>query len=49
MKFEYQYIASRCFGVLLGTKVLLREPLEIQIHTVSHSEGSNAIHAAKKK
>jgi hypothetical protein len=33
----------------LGAKALLREPLGIQILTVSHSEGMNAIHAARKK
>ena len=43
------HIASHRFGVLLGTKSLLREPLEIQIHTVSHSDGIDAIHAARKK
>ena len=43
------HIASHRFGVLLGTKALLREPLEIQIHTVSHSEGMDAIHAARRK
>ncbi|MBT8341181.1 MAG: antibiotic biosynthesis monooxygenase [Desulfatitalea sp.] len=43
------HIASHRFGILLGTKALLREPLEIQIHTVSHSEGIDAIHGARKK
>jgi quinol monooxygenase YgiN len=43
------HIASHRFGVLLGTKALLREPLEIQIHTVSHSEGMDAIHTARDK
>ena len=43
------HIASRRFGVLLGTKALLREPLEIKIQTVSHSEGIDAIDAAKGK
>ncbi len=42
------HLASRRFGVLLGTKALLREPLEIQIHTVSYSEGIDAILAARK-
>jgi quinol monooxygenase YgiN len=42
------HISSHRFGVLLGTKSLLREPLEIQIHTVSHSEGIDAIHAARE-
>jgi quinol monooxygenase YgiN len=43
------HIASHRFGVLLGTKALLREPLEIRIHTVSHSEGMDAIHTARGK
>ena len=30
------HITSHCFGALLGTKALLREPLEILILTVSH-------------
>ncbi len=43
------HIASHRFGILLGTKALLRAPLEIQIHTVSHSEGMDAIHVARGK
>ena len=43
------HIASHRFGVLLGTKALLREPLEIRIHTVSHSEGMDAINTARGK
>ena len=35
------------FTVLLGTKALLCEPPKIQIHTVSYSEGREAIHAAR--
>jgi len=38
------HIASHRFGVLLGTKPLLREQLEIQIYTVSHTEGMDVIH-----
>ena len=38
------HLASHRFGVLLGTKALLREPLEIQIFTISHSEGMDAVH-----
>ena len=37
------HIASHRFGVLLGTKALLRESLKIQIYTVSDSEGMDAI------
>jgi quinol monooxygenase YgiN len=43
------HISSHRFGVLLGTKTLLCEPPKIQIHTVSRSEGMEAIHAAKDK
>ena len=41
------HIASHRFGVLLGTKALLCEPPEIQIHTVSHSEGIDAVHTVR--
>ncbi len=44
-----RHIASHRFGVLLGTKALLYEPLEFQIHTVDHSEGIDAIHTAREK
>lgn len=43
------HIASHQFSVLLGTKILLCEPLEIQIITVSHLEGIDAVHATRKK
>lgn len=43
------HIATHRFGALLGIKALLSEPLEIQIHTVSQSEGVEVIHAARKK
>jgi quinol monooxygenase YgiN len=42
-----QHIRSHRFGVLLGTKTLLCEPPEIQIHTVSQSEGMEAVHAVR--
>jgi quinol monooxygenase YgiN len=38
-----QHIASRRFSILLGTKALLCEPLDIQIFTVSRSEGMDAV------
>lgn len=41
------YIRSPKFGVLLGTKSLLCEPPNIQIHTVSDSEGMAAVNAAR--
>ncbi|HIJ57448.1 MAG TPA: antibiotic biosynthesis monooxygenase [Deltaproteobacteria bacterium] len=43
------HIRSHRFGVLLGSKTLLCEPLKIQINTVSQSEGMEAIHAARDK
>ena len=41
------HIRSHRFGVLLGTKTLLCEPPEIQIQTVSQSEGIEAVDAAR--
>ena len=41
------HLRSDRFGVLLGTKSLLNEPLKIQIHTVSHSEEMEAIRAVR--
>jgi quinol monooxygenase YgiN len=43
------HIMSHRFGVLLGTKALLCEPLQIQIHTVSKSEGLEVIRATRDK
>ena len=43
------HISSHRFGVLLGINALLCEPLKIQIHTVSHSEGTEAIDAIRAK
>jgi quinol monooxygenase YgiN len=43
------HIRSDRFGVLLGTKSLLCEPQQIEIHTVSHSEGMETVHAARAK
>ena len=43
------HMASYRFGVLLGTKALLCEPLEIQIYTVSHLEGMDAVYTARDK
>jgi hypothetical protein len=34
---------------LLGTKSLLERPSEIKIHTVSHSEGAEAVNALRGK
>ena len=44
-----RYIRSERFSVLLGTKSLLAKPSEIKIHTVSHSEGIEAVNSVRKK
>jgi quinol monooxygenase YgiN len=43
------HIMSHRFGVLLGAKTLLSEPMQVQIHTISHSEGMEAIYKARDK
>ena len=43
------YIRSDRFSVLLGTKSLLYEPPQIQIHMISHSEGMETINAIRGK
>ena len=43
------HIKSDRFSVLLGTKSLLCEPLKIEILTVSHSEGIEAVNSVRKK
>ena len=44
-----RYLGSHRFGVLLGIKTLLFEPPDIQINTVSKSEGMEAVHAVRDK
>ena len=44
-----RHIRSEKFGVLLGTKSLLAKPLEIKIHTVSHSEGTEVVNTLRDK
>jgi quinol monooxygenase YgiN len=44
-----RHIRSERFSVLLGTKSLLEKPLEMKIHTVSHSEGAEAVNALRNK
>jgi quinol monooxygenase YgiN len=44
-----RYIRSDRFSVLLGTKSLLCEAPQIEIHTVSHSEGMETVKAARAK
>ena len=41
------HIRSERFSVLLGTKSLLAKPLAIKIHTVSHTEGAEAVNALR--
>jgi quinol monooxygenase YgiN len=43
------HINSDRFSVLLGTKSLLCEPQQIEIHTVSNTEGMAAVNAARMK
>ena len=43
------YIQSERFSVLLGTKSLLCEAPQIEIHTVSHSEGMETVNAVRGK
>jgi quinol monooxygenase YgiN len=44
-----RHLRTDRFGVLLGTKILLTEQQNIQIHTISHSEGIKAVHAIRGK
>ena len=43
------YLTSNRFGVLLGTKALLCEPIKIQIQTVSHAEGMETVEKLRGK
>ena len=43
------HIKSDKFSVLLGTKSLLCEPPQIEIHTVSHSQGMATVNAVRSK
>jgi quinol monooxygenase YgiN len=43
------HIRSDRFSVLLGTKSLLTEPQQIEIHTISQTEGMEVIHATRNK
>ncbi len=42
-----RHIKSHRFGVLLGTKPLLRKSLNIKIYAVSHLQGMEAIEAIR--
>jgi quinol monooxygenase YgiN len=44
-----QHLRTHRFGVLLGAKTLLREPPIIQIHTISQSEGMEAVREVRSK
>jgi len=43
------HIRSDRFSVLLGTKSLLSEPQQIEIHTVSQSEGMESVNTTRNK
>ncbi|PIP38871.1 MAG: antibiotic biosynthesis monooxygenase [Desulfobacterales bacterium CG23_combo_of_CG06-09_8_20_14_all_51_8] len=43
------HMKSARFGVLLGTKSLLAEPMKIQIFTISNTEGMDAVNTVRKK
>ena len=43
------HIRSERFRVLLGTRNLLGQPLDFQIHTVSLSEAMEVVHEARNK
>jgi quinol monooxygenase YgiN len=42
------HIQSYRFGVLLGTRSLLCEPPQIQIHTVRQTRGMGTVHAIRQ-
>ena len=44
-----KYLDSDKFSVLLGMKNLLKKPIQIQIHTVTKSEGMSMVRAVKKE
>ncbi len=44
-----RHIRSEKFSVLLGTKSLLAQTWEINIYTVSHSEGAEVVNALRGK
>ena len=42
-----RHLRSEMFSVLLGAKSLLFHPPQIQIHTVSHTEGMETVNVAR--
>lgn len=43
------HMQSDRFGVLLGTKSLLSEPIKFQIFTISNTEGIEAVNTIREK
>jgi quinol monooxygenase YgiN len=43
------HMRSDRFSILLGIKSLLCKPPQIEIHTVSHSDGMEAVNSVRKK
>jgi quinol monooxygenase YgiN len=43
------HMRSPAYGVLLGTKFLLKEPHDFQVHTVLNTEGKELVDAVKGK
>lgn len=43
------YLKSDLFGVLMGTKSLLRQPHGLNIYTVQQAEGMDAVRTARGK
>lgn len=43
------HMKSHKFGVLLGTKSLLSEPMAVQIYTVTDAEGMETVNSIRKK
>jgi len=44
-----RHLRSEMFSVLLGTKSLLCDSPQMQIHTVSHSQGMETVNAVRSK
>ena len=44
-----RHIRSDRFGVLVGSRILLDKNQEIQVYTVSHTEGSGIVNAVRGK
>jgi len=47
-KHANNHLSSEQFGVLLGSRILLRKPIEVQICTVSLVEGIGAVRSVRK-